>query len=81
MDRSHLICAQCQWSWPLQSSLSYFEGEALESVACPQCNALALRVLVVKAKSKRFSNQIRIRDVAETPISESHAVRPREMSF
>lgn len=54
MDRSHLICAQCQWSWPFQTRISYFEGQALESVACPKCQALALKVMSVKASHKRF---------------------------
>lgn len=80
MDRSHLVCAQCQWSWPLQTRVGYFEGQALESVACPRCNALALRVLALRDQTKGFRNQVRIRDVNESPMLEAQTFSPREIS-
>lgn len=54
MDRSQLVCAQCQWKWPLQSRPGFFEGQSLESVACPQCQALALQVVASQQRFKRF---------------------------
>ena len=80
MDRSHLVCAQCQWTWPLQSRVGFFEGQALESVACPQCHALALRVVSVRQQSRRFRNQVVIRDVNETPAGEVQALAAREIA-
>ncbi len=54
MDCSQLVCAHCQWKYPLQSRVGHFEGQSLESVACPQCHALALQVISARRPAKRI---------------------------
>ena len=67
--------------WVQQIAVTgYFEGQALESVACPRCNALALRVLALRDQTKGFRNQVRIRDVNESPMLEAQTFSPREIS-